>query len=495
MEFLVIYLSKSAGLLALFYLAYSFLLKNDTSFKTNRIFLFVGLLTAFILPSLEFTRTIIVENPGSLFPFQDFANATTAPSGSSGSFDWWQIAGVVYLFGLAILSIQFGLQVFSLYNIIGQEKATKGGSFLFISTTSNIQPFSFFKYIVYNPSMHSKEDLELILEHEKVHAQQWHSADVLISTVAAGLLWFFPLVWLYKKAMVQNLEFLADKETVTKTASKKAYQQALVKVCLGGYQPTLTNPFYQSLIKKRIIMLNKTSNTANNFWKTTLIIPFLVIFIFGFQVKTEAQTEKENSFVFQDIIVAVEADSINASQFENSNKMVFRTVKERPLVVIDGKTQLESYEFRNINALNIKSMHVLKGISAIEKYGEKGKHGAVEITTLEAGEPTSETIQGTAPKQGKGFTYAADKIQIMQSKEEKGSSIKIIGVGNATFNSEFDGPRPLYVIDGKLMDEDYNPEEMNVENIKDIVVLKGSTATEKYGDKAANGVVEIYLKK
>ena len=62
METFLIYLLKSAGLLSLFFLFYSLLLKKDTSFITNRKFLLAGLTTSAILPAIYFTKTVIIQS-------------------------------------------------------------------------------------------------------------------------------------------------------------------------------------------------------------------------------------------------------------------------------------------------------------------------------------------------------------------------------------------------------------------------------------------------
>lgn len=89
----------------------------------------------------------------------------------------------------------------------------------------------------------------MILQHEKIHATQWHSVDILMANLTTALLWFHPLSWLYKRSLAQNLEYIADRETVAISGAKKSYQQALLKVSIANLQPALTNPFYQSFIK------------------------------------------------------------------------------------------------------------------------------------------------------------------------------------------------------------------------------------------------------
>ena len=55
-------------------------------------------------------------------------------------------------------------------------------------------------------------------------------------------------------------------------------------------------------------------------------------------------------------------------------------------------------------------------------------------------------------------------------------------------------PKPLYVVDGIPMDDKFNIESINPEEIKEITVLKDDNAAGKYGEAGKNGVIEIVTK-
>lgn len=55
--------------------------------------------------------------------------------------------------------------------------------------------------------------------------------------------------------------------------------------------------------------------------------------------------------------------------------------------------------------------------------------------------------------------------------------------------------QPLFVVDGKEMDNNYALQSIDPNTIKSVSVLKNSSATNRYGDKGENGVVEIITKK
>ena len=54
--------------------------------------------------------------------------------------------------------------------------------------------------------------------------------------------------------------------------------------------------------------------------------------------------------------------------------------KRKPLYYIDGKKS-GSKDFKNMSPDEIESISVLKGDTAVEKYGKKAKNGVIEVTT------------------------------------------------------------------------------------------------------------------
>jgi hypothetical protein len=77
--------------------------------------------------------------------------------------------------------------------------------------------------------LYSPIELENILEHEKCTA----SNNILPTFYFRGYsVYFFGSIQLYgfTKAMIQNLEFIADKEALKKIDKKKAYQLTLLKI-------------------------------------------------------------------------------------------------------------------------------------------------------------------------------------------------------------------------------------------------------------------------
>ncbi|WP_417941334.1 M56 family metallopeptidase [Flavobacterium sp. RS13.1] len=297
MEAFFIYIAKSSGLVVLFYCSYYFLLRKETFFNSNRWFLLTGLATCIILPLLVYKKIVWIDAvPVSTINYsQSFVPQTIEQE--SFEINWNYIAISIYCIGFVALIIKFAIDFYSLNSVLKGKKIEQQADFKFVDVSENIAPFSYFDYIVYNSSMYTEAELENIIEHEKVHSDQNHTIDVLISRVFCVLFWFNPIIWLYKKAILQNLEFIADNEAAKKISDKKAYQYTLLKIITHESCVAITNHFYQSLIKKRIVMLNKNQSKKRNYWKYYAILPALVAFILLFQIKTIAQEKNETKKV------------------------------------------------------------------------------------------------------------------------------------------------------------------------------------------------------
>jgi hypothetical protein len=214
-----------------------------------------------------------------------FYEGTAIPVSTASTFNLLDALPYIYLIGVAILSVKFILEFGSLIKLMISIKKEKRHPFNFIATSKNVSPFSFFNWIVYNPTQFDNEELKQIIAHEKIHATQFHSIDIILMQIASVVFWFNPFIWLYKKELQQNLEFIADSMTQEIIACSKSYQQLLLKTSVPEYQIALTNNFYNSLIKKRIVMLHKQKSNKINQWKLFTVLPLIALFLISFNTK------------------------------------------------------------------------------------------------------------------------------------------------------------------------------------------------------------------
>lgn len=545
MENFIIYLLKSSGILFLFWVSFQLFLKKETFFNYHRIYFIVGIFSSILLPFWVLTKTI--EKLSIPVDLLNYNISNISDTAMSKTINWWSILGVIYSIGVAFFTIRFIIQLLSLKYLISKSSLKKEAGFTIVHTNRKISPFSFFNTIVYNPELHNSEDLKTILIHEKTHVTQKHSLDILFTHLLVTFQWFNPIAWLYKKDVSQNLEYIADENSTTILKDKKAYQYLLVHQT-GQNMPntSITNQFFNSLIKKRIVMLNQKKSKQISLIKFSIIIPLLAIFLIMFNTKVVAQSEsnwvvgygvsansievrvdknstdadlenhvnslksknidlqfskvKRNSdneivaiksnysskdvssgsysvsgkkpitpFVFsvklndtQDLVENISYNSVsdsnvtmsvtktsNSSNQENVSIRLKSNEDKKPLIVIDGVVKGSDYSMYSVKPDDIASINVLKDKMATDKYGSKGESGVTEITT-----------------KSKKSTVG---IEIDKQK------------------------KPLIIIDGKI--KDIAIEDIDADKVKSMNVLKDKSATDKYGSKAKNGVMEIITKK
>ncbi|WP_228235311.1 M56 family metallopeptidase [Allomuricauda sp. M10] len=293
MESIFTYLAQSVLISGGFLAIYHLFLKRDTFFTENRLFLLSGLVLSLIFPLIKIQRTIVATKP--LIINASTGNQTnTLANPVETAFTLENILLGIYLLVCLVLLVRFLLQLSSLKKLAAQAKMWREHPYLHVETEKKITPFSFFNYLFYNPKLFSPTELNTVLAHEKVHARQFHTLDILLLELLKIVFWFNPVLWLYKPAIKQNLEFLADKHTLENAADKKDYQYLMLKQAVDHQNFRLTNSFYNSLIKKRIVMLNQNQSKRISVFKTLLVLPLLGLFLVSFSIENVYQYTNED---------------------------------------------------------------------------------------------------------------------------------------------------------------------------------------------------------
>jgi hypothetical protein len=146
----------------------------------------LGLFCAAFLPLLTFQKIVWVEPVISSIDTTNFevisANSITnlpLPVEENFLISWEMVVGLLYVIGVLIFLTQLFVEFYSLRKIIKRKNKIKVDGFELIEVEEAISPFSFFNKIVYNRNLFQPEELHNIIEHEKIHAKQLHSLDVL----------------------------------------------------------------------------------------------------------------------------------------------------------------------------------------------------------------------------------------------------------------------------------------------------------------------------
>ena len=281
------YFIKFSAILGLFFLFYKLFLEKETFFQSIRVYFILGIITAIALPFVIIPEYVTVEG---VFVEQIVGTISeTDNADNKFSLSLTSILLGVYSLGILFFGMRFLIQLGSLIRFIIQYPKKKQNGYVFIEADASTSPFSFFNYIIYPKNGFNRQELEQIIEHEKVHASQHHSIDILLSQLLIIFNWFNPLAWLYHIEIQKNLEFIADQGAQQGLKTKSSYQYLLLKTMTPNYSLALTSNFYNSLIKKRINMLHKNKSGNMMYFKFMFIIPVLIIFVFTFNTKVIAQ--------------------------------------------------------------------------------------------------------------------------------------------------------------------------------------------------------------
>lgn len=246
--------------LGVFYGFYYLFLRRETFFQGNRIYLLTGLLLAFILPLAEYAgfddsvvyqyQLPIIELGGSASePFAGEVGMAKSPTSAM------PYISILYMIGCGIATLYVLLQAFGTVRTLRRGRAG--------------QAFSFFGIIRVD---HAAYGSHQIAHHERVHARQWHSADIVVMQVVKIFNWFNPVVYLYERALRLQHEYIADGRTAAD--DQFAYAELLVSRAMGASGPVLANSFSNNnLLKRRIAMLLRDKSPNGHGWRYVALLP------------------------------------------------------------------------------------------------------------------------------------------------------------------------------------------------------------------------------
>jgi len=309
---LLIYLLKVSACTALFFAFYLLVLKKLTFFKFNRFYLLGALLISFIIPALQFNVEKEIEVQQVIQP-TPIATDIIADINSGVidvkvlqvtplEFNWLSLIPYTYCI-IAFAILGFGL--FHLYRIISHTKSVSASSrgLKIVYKTNGFTNCSFFKYVFIDNENLTETEISVLLKHEAVHAEQYHSIDKILMIICKAFLWFNPIVYFFDKELEQTHEYEADLITSAFCGSER-YASLLLRLAISKSEMPLVHNFVKSPVKERIKMLfNSKSKEMKKFsYLLSLPIVFCLVWVFAVEV-VYAQTQLKNEFSYQDTIM------------------------------------------------------------------------------------------------------------------------------------------------------------------------------------------------
>jgi len=185
-----------------------------------------------------------------------------------------------YVFGVLIFGFNFILQLGILLFQSYSGPVIRDGRYRIVETSGNRAPCSFGNTIFINPASYDWETYNQILIHEKTHVSGWHTIDILLAEVAVVCQWFNPVAWMYRREVENNLEFLTDAAVLQhEDVQQLAYQLSLLRVSAPHLPFSITNNYNQSLLKRRIVMMNSKRSSGRTIWKYFFLLPMFTALV------------------------------------------------------------------------------------------------------------------------------------------------------------------------------------------------------------------------
>jgi hypothetical protein len=308
-------------------------------------------------------------------------------------------------------------------------------------------PCSFGRSIFIHPALFSNHELEQVIAHEVVHVRRYHTADLLLAELICAANWFNPCAWMIRKAIRENLEFAADREVLQMGFPGKPYQYLLLQFANTG--PSFIGHYFNiSSLQKRIVMINRPRSQRYKLCRFLLLAPALFALVTAFSTQNTGRSAPTQVFMN----LAPNADTVPApalpagDQTPSPGKHYIISIADDhgESIIIVKKTG--GHILRALSLADWKRNHE----QYVRLYGELPK----AISPL--------------PRSGETVTGTADTIFVKT---------------------------PLYVVDGSIQPPSFIVGAIEPGTINQISVSKGKDATDKYGERGANGVIEIYTKR
>jgi len=340
------YLLESGISLSLFALGYFLFLRRETFFSVNRWFLLVSIGFSAFLPLLHipfYTPEATVLPEVTVTPYVNLLSSVTiyGTALSRGAEQFvlnYSLLGYVYVLGVVVFAGLFIFRIYQIIRLIAQNQVVPEGKIKLVFLDRELSPFSFLNYIFVSRNLQNTKGWEKMLEHEKQHIQQGHTFDVLVLEFVAVFQWFNPFFWLFRRALRENHEFLADQAVISHGTAPSWYKQILLNQYVGE-QIVLANNFNYSLIKTRIQMISKIKSRkiANVKFLVGIVLAVSLIAVFACEQKT---TIKQETIADKTITIVSEGKKIQVSGDES-------TIETLKNAIANGNFTLKSDSIAN----------------------------------------------------------------------------------------------------------------------------------------------------
>lgn len=476
MDALFLYPIKVLACSAIFFLYYWIVLRNKRFHYYNRFYLLFAFFISILLPLVQLNWFYFsVEDNSPVHWLQGVTiSSNDAPQGFIEKYISVKTLSIsIFIIVTFILLIGLLLRIAKIYSIRKTYTVQKMGDVDFINTPIQQAPFSFLNMLFwrYDISLNSQSGKK-IFKHELSHIKEKHSWDKLFVQGIICFYWYNPFFYFMQKELSLVHEFIADEKSVGDEGTA-AFAEMLLE---ANFYPHIFSPaqsFFYSPIKRRILMLTTSKKSRYSYARRLFVLPLLAITTLLFAFKMQQKDAQKSGQQF--LISNSTTDTIPYYGMYDGKKVygvkVLTKLQQVEITLQDNSKKTLTLEEAKKNNIQLPPPPPMP----------PSKNGQAEITSIEL----SNDVFGdkkNMQSSGDHIILLADTIVFEQDNLSSGKTT--IQLQSKISES------PLYVLNGKLISQD-ELKNADAMTINSITVLKGESATKKYGDEGANGVIEM----
>lgn len=292
------YLIEVSICLMVFYICYWLSLSRLKLLNLNRGYLLITLALSLTIPLLDIS--LLQTEMSITSEISDYISSSA--SVRSNEIFTKEIVNPIlltWLIGMGVVAVAFLLRVIRLIGLISKHPKEKTGRLWYVSVPDEQPVSSFFHYVLVPKSLDPEsEEAQIILKHEQKHAHDLHSLDLILTALSGMILWFNPVIYLYRKSLKLQHEYIAD-EAVLSSYEKGSYTDLLVRYSLKQSGFSLAHSFSEHPVEKRLKMIENINPTTMKKLRLLWSLPviFSLTLLLGINHETYSQTTSTQSTV------------------------------------------------------------------------------------------------------------------------------------------------------------------------------------------------------
>ena len=271
------YLLQSSLCLTVFLLFYLLLLKKETFYLGNRLYLIVTACFSVFVPLFKIllpTTTYTEEITYLMAP----VFITNQSQVHTSVINWFQVLEIIYFVVMSVLLVNFIFKLIKIFLLIKKNESVQLMGQKIVVLEKGSTPFSFLNTIFLTKDQIADPSVDSIIGHEKKHIHQFHSMDIILIEFIKIMHWFNPFAWIFKMEIEAQHEFSADSGLMSDGININDYKSVLVTYSMGTSGSTITNNF-NSLLKRRLEMLSIQRSRILGKVKLFFTLPLMALLV------------------------------------------------------------------------------------------------------------------------------------------------------------------------------------------------------------------------